>query len=82
MIFTDLIYIFTCVGIVVGAVGAGFLGMFGFCVLYELIGDEYNHIREQVSWSKWKRSDEQLLLHHLDKLATRYPDLEITYKKK
>lgn len=81
MIFTDLIYIFTCIGIIVGAAGAFFLGVFGACVLYELLGDNYNDIRRKVSWSKWRKTDEQLAIHHLKKLSEKYPDLEITYKK-
>ena len=82
MIFNDLIYIFTGIGIIIGVAGAGFLGIFGFCVLYELIGEEYSNIRERVSWRKYQRYDEHLAVNHLNKLAERYPDLEITFKKK
>lgn len=82
MIFADLIYIFTGIGIVVGSIGAMFLVMFGICILYELIGDEWNRLRSDISWKKWKRADEQFAVSHLEKLASKYPDLEITYKKK
>lgn len=82
MIFTDLIYIFTGIGIIVGAIGAVFILIFGFCVLYELLGEEWNHFRRDISWNKWKRADEEFAIHHLDKLASKYPELEITYKKK
>ena len=82
MIFTDLIYIFTGIGIIVGTVGAGFLLIFGACILYELLGDNYNDIRRKVSWNKWRKTDEQLSILHLNHLSKKYPDLEITYKKK
>ena len=81
MIFTDLIYIFTCIGIMVGAVGAVFVCIFGACILYELLGDNYNDIRRKVSWNNWRKTDEALAIHHLNKLSEKYPDLEITYKK-
>ncbi|MBQ2653278.1 MAG: DUF2892 domain-containing protein [Methanobrevibacter sp.] len=82
MIFTDLIYIFTGIGIIVGAVGALFLGIFGFCVLYELLGEQYVNLREHASWRKYKKYDEMLAVNHLNKLSKRYPELEITYNKK
>ena len=60
---------------------AVFLLIFGACILYELLGDNYNDIRRKVSWNNWRKTDELLAIHHLNKLSEKYPDLEITYKE-
>lgn len=82
MIFTDFIYVFTGIGIVVGTLGAAFLAIFGVSVLYELLEDNWNNIRRENAWKRWKRDDESFAIHHLNRLAEKYPDLEITYKKR
>lgn len=81
MIFTDFVYVFTGIGIFVGTLGAVFLCIFGVCVLYELLEDNWNNIRRENAWKKWKREDELFAVQHLNKLAEKYPELEITYKK-
>ena len=70
------------IGAGVAILGAAFFTMFGFMILYELIGDEYDNFKYKLEKKRLSRDRENLAMHHLEKLKKRYPDLEISYTKK
>ena len=75
-----LLTVMSIIGMIICIVGGCFFGLFGFMVLYELVGDEFQSLKFRLERASLARDREHMAVNHLEKLKKKYPELEIYYK--